>query len=475
MSEPDPATPNSIPHSEAALPLDELELTPQWVKAPTPSYRDHSGGERADKKHNRGFRDREEHRPLRPKERQRKPQDGRIREARARPPHPPPQHEAVVPIEISFIAEEKGFSAMLATMKESRRAYAVFDLAKLVLNKPERHLVKLRCRPAASGVRPPLFLVPPTENVFFSQEAALRSIFRHHPELLFRETKTSIDPPKGNFVFVNRCGFTGEVLGPPNYHEYQAKLVRHHQLRLAHVPFEQFKARLQTVRDPEAIKAWLKSMSVKAEYECVLDAEPKKFGNREELEKHVRDNHLDKLVTSATELSITGSASRKLEDGTILEAVRDAWLAERRFPLNTAHGMQSRLRHEGFHFFKHRKGITYITAVKPKRLQTGQTLTEHVQKIIAFIRTHERCTRKELFAELRPSANAPDVTPSASEEQLLADLHWLIQDGYVVEFSDGRLCVMEEKAPKPQSAAATASATPSQPPLPAASQPVEAQ
>ncbi len=39
---------------------------------------------------------------------------------------------------------------------------------------------------------------------------------------------------------------------------------------------------------------------------------------------------------------------------------------------------------------------------------------------------------------------------------MLADLHWLIQDGYVVEFSNGRLWAQADKPPPPRPRAAPA-------------------
>jgi hypothetical protein len=361
-------------------------------------------------------------------------------------------------IEVTFLPEEKAFASIIETMKQSPRAYAFFDVAKLVLNKPERHQVKLSAKPAAPGSagRPPLYFVPATENVFFSQEDALRSIFRHHRELVCRVTQTPVEPPKGNFVFVNRCGLTGEILGPPNYHEYQTRLIRHHQQRLPHVPFEKFKASVLTVKDPGAVKAWIESMSVKTEYECTLDAEPARFGSFEELQQHVVSIHADNLVSAAPEVILSGPACRKLEQPGIHESVRLAWHTERRFPLKTANQLQSRLRQDGFHFFKDTKGITYVTAIRPRRFEAGQDLSEHVQKIVAFLRAHENRRFADLVAHF--------VSPPATEELLLADLHWLIRDGYVVEFADGRLWALEEKQPKPPPATAETSAAPTPPP-----------
>jgi hypothetical protein len=342
--------------------------------------------------------------------------------------------------------------------------------------------------------------VTPGESVFLRQDEAVRFALRHHADMVFREKKTPIDPPKGNFTFVNRCGLTGVWLGPPNYHEYQSRLVRHHQQRLRHIPFDEFKSRIQTVKDPEAVKAWLESMSVKSEYECILDAEPKAFATRDELEKHFVETHLAQFITSVPEVRITGTASRQLQNPALLETVRLAWEQERKFPLKTANEMRGKLRHEGFHFFKDPKGITYIGRVKPQRFESIAHLTDQIQKIIVYLREHFGCTRKQLIAHFVPrpapaapasapvpdpaapspasvqaEAQAPDPAPAqaegqavasapapvqgtpiisappvpSEEDRVLADLHWLIQDGYVVEFSNGRLWALADKPPQP--------------------------
>jgi hypothetical protein len=489
MTDSDSPVPNPTPAENQALPLEELELTPQWVKTSGKSYVDHSGG------------DHEPRREGRRPNRDRPPE--RDRDRRPRPPRPPeagdrrgprperrrdgppqrrdndrrptkPQAPPTAPIEVTFQPEDKGFGAMVEAMKQAQLAYALFDIAKLVLNKPERHLVKFTRPPAADGSREPLFLVSPGENICLRQDEAARFALRHHAEMIYREKKTQIDPPKGNFTFVNRCGFTGIWLGPPNYHEYQSRLVRHHQQRLRHIPFDEFKSRIQTVRDPEAVKAWIESMSVKIGYECILDPEPQAFATRDELEKHFVESHLAQFVTSAPEARISGAASRQLQNPALLETVRLAWEQERKFPLKTANEMRGRLRHEGFHFFKDPKGITYLSRIKPQRFESITHLSEQIQKIVMYLREHFGCTRKQLMAHFAPkpavATPAPGPTPDpapatpapvseavapvvsapvtvSEEDRVLADLHWLIQDGYVVEFSNGRLWAQADRPP----------------------------
>ena len=508
-----------IPDNPNELPLDELAIVPEWARATPKSY-EHHPGEREDRRgRDRGFdrppghggdRDRRPRRPeggsMGPGGRPprsggapRSGQGGSLRSAgprregdRPRPATRPmdraPQPPVAAPEDVQFLPDEKGFAAMLGAMKHSHRAYALFDVAKLVLNKPERHAVRLTTQPAADGARPPLFQVVGDENVFLSQDEALRYVLRRPDNKLCGEEKKPVDPPKGNFTYVNRCGITGVIFGPPNYHEYQTLIVRHHQRRLRHLPFEDFKARIQTTTDPAAIKQWVESKSFVTEHRCLLCPEPKTFAAREELEKHIAETHLDQLIIRSTDVQMSGLASRQQSSPGIAEAVRLAWLSERRFPLKTAQTISERLRSENFHFFKHGKGVTFVTFVKPKRFETLDGLSEQVQKIITFLRAHPDSPRKRLLENLLtvappvPVANASvtdagtvAVATVSPEDRVFADLHWLIQDGYVVEFADGKLQALENRPPKPPppqpAARPAAEPVPSAPPPPVAATP----
>ncbi len=458
-----------------ALPLEELELTPQWVKSVERDYSRHHGEE---SRPERGRdRDRGPRRPPSAGPPGERPPRGPFRKggqpaAAGRGPRRPFDKPAAPPppspVEVVFLPEEHGFAAMIETMRQSTRAYPLFDIARLVLNKPERHVVKLQGKsPAADKPRPPLVCVPATGDIFLDREDALRALFTRRLEVVGREKKTAIEAPKGNFTFVNRCGITGMWLGPPNYHEYQARLVRHHQMRLRNLPFEQFRGRIQTVKDPDAVKAWIESMSVKTEYECAVCPAPaapvageavppaapvKVFESRDGLEKHVRETHLDELLVESQEVVLPGPASRQVQHPAIASAVRQAWESERRFPIRTVNVVRPLLQRAGFHFFKHPNGVTYISRVKPQRFEAGQELTEHVRKILEVVRRDAKCSRKKLLATLfpPPAADATGTaTPNPAEELLLADLHWLLAEGYVIELSDGALWSPPDKVTPP--------------------------
>src|SRR5258706_16021640 len=77
--------------------------------------------------------------------------------------------------------------------------------------------------------------------------------------------------------------------------------------------------------------------------------------------------------------------------------------------------MRSRLRHEGFHFFKDPKGITFISRIKTQKFESIGHLSEQIQKIILFLREHIGCKRKRLIEHFAPPTVAPSATASPTE------------------------------------------------------------
>jgi hypothetical protein len=161
-----------------------------------------------------------------------------------------------------------------------------------------------------------------------------------------------------------------------------------------------------------------------------------------------------------------------LPAGEIRRATEGALERQRRFPLETANALRGRLRREGFSIFKKgSKGISYVCAVRRKFRAPGQVFSDSIGALITYITEHPMIRRSELpgkFLGLKlpaavvpvepapapvggPAAAAPVIppvvapTPHLSPEdherfaKMHGDLRWLISEGYVMEFMDGRL------------------------------------
>ena len=105
------------------------------------------------------------------------------------------------------------------------RAYPLFQIAQIVLVKPERYAVQLGVKKNADGtVKQPLFACALDDTPWLSEAEAIAHVLKVHFATFYQAERTSIEPPKGKYTFVAQCGMSGKILGPPNHHDYQNQL-----------------------------------------------------------------------------------------------------------------------------------------------------------------------------------------------------------------------------------------------------------
>ena len=345
------------------------------------------------------------------------------------------------------------------------RAYPLFDIAQMVLDKPERHLVRIQTVKKSDGSpAQPLFHCALDDTLWLSQEEAVAHLLSKHFGTFYKAERTATEPPKGTYTFVAQCGLSGTILGPPNYHGYQDQLRKLHSERFARMPFDEFKSRVKIVRDEPIVKKWLEDQSFKTEFDCLNVPEPKKLATREEVEKHFREVHLPTLVKPVETHTLGGVASRQLRSPQLARLLRSNWEDQRRFPLKVATTLSQQFANHGLQFFKVNKTVTHVSVARPTYLDLEATpVSEGVRKIIEFINSNPKGTRKKLFDALAPSAPVapapvpvagaePAPAPEATPEQaaLAADLHWLIHQGHVIEFANSVLETAKKPLPKPE-------------------------
>ena len=57
------------------------------------------------------------------------------------------------------------------------------------------------------------------------------------------------------------CGFSGEILGPPNHHSFQTTVARLHREQFYNLPLDRYKARIRTEKDEALVAKWLEEQS----------------------------------------------------------------------------------------------------------------------------------------------------------------------------------------------------------------------
>jgi hypothetical protein len=408
------------------------------------------------------------------------PRDGRREpaqrsEPREAPPPPLPQLTA------SILPDEKGLDSMARQIRMTGRAYPLFDIAQLILDKPERQQVRWEViKDAAGKVAQPLYLCALDDSLWLSEEEAVTHLLSRNFDMFYKAEKTATEPPRGTYTFVAQCGMSGTILGPPNYHDYQNKLHKLHSERFARMPYEAFKARVKIVKDEAVVKKWIEDQSTKTEYTCLNVPEALKLGNREAVEKHFRETHLQNLIKLVESHTMSGPAARQLRSPALQRLLRAAWEDQRRFPLKLATTLSQQFAGRGLQFFKVNRSVTHVSVARPRYLDMEATpVSQGVRQIVEFINSTAKCTRRKLIEALAPAsapappptappaspkpgtgtaapvAAAPAPAPEASPEQtaVASDLHWLIHEGHVIEFANGVLDTAKKpviKPPKPE-------------------------
>ncbi len=388
-----------------------------------------------------------------------------------RPPAPAPLPDLLV----SFVPDEKGVEQLARQIRVTGRAYPLFQIAQLILQKPERYSVTLGVKKKSDGTAvQPLIVCALDDSPWLNEDDAVAHVLKHHFGTFYQAERTATEPPKGVYTFVAQCGVSGVILGPPNHHDYQNQLRKLHTERFSRMPFDMFKERVKIVKDEAVVKKWVEDQSFKTEYVCLNVAEPLKLPNLEEVEKHFRATHKDSIIKAVDTHKVEGVPSRTLKCGDLQRLIRSEWEGQKHFPLVLATKLSQQFANHGLQFFKVNKTITHVAVARPQFLDLDSTpVSDNIKRIVEFINTNAKCTRRKLVEALAPSptviaikpptaepvegaaateapaATAPADTTTPEQTAIIVDLHWLIHQGHVLEFADARMETAKRPAPKP--------------------------
>lgn len=379
-------------------------------------------------------------------------------------------------VDVDFYPEEEPFRVMAQAIRNSCRTFELFEIARLILEKPDRFVCVVKDPRQKEGEAALLYASVPDGLPFRNEEAAIAHTMRHYLGEFFEIEEVEVDPPSGSYPMVHKCGITGEVLSPPNYHRYQAICRAHHASKLAHLPYERFEQKLESSREEADIAAWMTRMKTQTRYTSKENPELV-FTSLEDARLHLLTQARDKLVRPAYSARFSGKALALLNPGDpIRRSVEFRLEGQRRFPLDTANHLRGRLRRVHFAVYKRgSKGVSLVCAVKRRFRMPGEVLADNLSDLIGFLEAHPNFPAKDLprtYLGIRPmkakadpaaqktaeevasEMGAPEAADQAAKpvaqispedqarvRQLKIDLHYLVSEGYVTEYSDGRLYV----------------------------------
>jgi hypothetical protein len=370
---------------------------------------------------------------------------GRLEEAqrgrddrRERPAPAPP-----IAVTVRFIPHARAFDSVIAQIKSGSVAYSVFALARLFLEKPERYDVHL-----TTAEDRPLFRLGENGAVASDRTILEGNAFASARDDFYTIEVVQNEPLKGNFTNVARCRLSGMLLGPTNHHNYQPQLRTLYETRFSRrMSFFDYQKQVDIVSDPAVVEEWKEQARKVTTYTAKTGEPPLTFTNAAEVERHFRQHHLPGLIRSAIELTIDGVMSRQLPDRALGRAIEEAWSAETRSPSKMMQELSARLRQGGLNIFRHRRGMLFVSPIRARVFSHESTgVSSSINAILETVTSASGINRKTLAEHLAPVGAEPADLERA-RLTLASDLHWLVSEGYVIEFNDGSLDLPRTKPP----------------------------
>jgi hypothetical protein len=349
---------------------------------------------------------------------------------RGRPDAPP-----LPPVEVSFFPDRRQLAALVRQVHASRKAYPLLDIASLLMGKPEFCHVKIESRRGDDGVD--ICLCSICRTAALDRSLIVSHAFRDHTDEFFTVEVTELPEPTGQFNCVARCGLSGVLLGPPNHHSYAERVQEVHASRFAHLPMDEYRRRIETVRDDSLVEQWKSEVRKQQLYRPKAPEAPGvQPMPRYKAEQYFRDRLAESVVTVTRRAVLPATTAQKIEDRDLMAAVRAAWQREQRFPRSVLFALRAALRHMNLHIFRAGRGINFVTHTQPSPLDPKYAV-EAIAEVLVYLRKHPGSTREDMVAALRPGEE--DKTDGAKD--ILSPLGWLIEKGHIIEFFNGTLSV----------------------------------
>lgn len=420
---------NEKPEEKKSLDLSALDFGPSWARqgGNKPQRKQHRSG---DEKHRDGARPKRRDGAGRPhKGDERRPFRGGQRGDERRRPQRPQPVEAPVGIAADVMPVEEGVDALSKEISATGRTYSVFDLARVILSARERFKVVFRKEEAGSEFYQNKF----DGAVYLTKEECLSGLkAAEWFEKLYLKEEVAVEPPTGNFQSVAKCGLSGEILGPPNFHAYSQKLADLHRERFSHMDIAAYKSRVVTESGEEVVNAWLESMKVQQQYRAVGDEEVI-LSDWKALLAHFDEKHFAEVYRLTHRADVDSQIPGKLLSPGLLTLLKETIAEQRRYPGKLAPFLCRQLSGRHLAVFKW-QGKLHTGPSRPHVIPEADTLADRPEALRKWVSEHPGAGVDELWKQLLPE----DATDEHKKEWY-HDLHWMINQGFIILLSDGHI------------------------------------
>ena len=414
------------------------------------------------------------------------------RKAFRKPPRPvrPP-----APYAVNFLPAQNALALIAHKVFAANRAMSLHDIVKLFYKEPESILVRIlpkKDQPEQTYHQCRFC------GWFTTDREKLNQHLLSHLTDYFDPVEVDIPAPTGNFSSVARCGITGKLLAPPNYHTYNKRILEMLNGPCAGMSEAEYRSRIELVTDPEVIEQWRTEASKETLWvrkeelpaadplsrnkpsakhakkdaqkaaapasaeapatpaepsgdaaetpapEAAPAAEPvpevKRY-TRNEAEQIFKTEIAERLRRSVTQVTCSHAVSLTLPDPDMIEEIRDAWRKEQTLYVNSLFfAVRGGLRSRKLFLFRasdaHRE--EFVTPIEPKPINAASTVAE-IKEILDYVTVHTGTTQTELLEAL-----VPEGTPENKANLIRKQLEFLIRRGHLIAYTNGILALPEQ-------------------------------
>lgn len=340
-------------------------------------------------------------------------------------------------VKITVLPTEEAVHLIVKEIQHRARVYSLFDVAQLFLAGRERYRLQIKL----DAERPAFYRGKLDASLFLTRDEAVAHFMQSERFADFYETdETETEPPAGNFQVVARCGISGEWLGPPNFHSYQANLRRLHRERFSSMPFERYAAKVRTERGEEAVNEWLESMKVRQRWRPKGGDDDSWTFERPEIERDFSTRLFGEVFEEVHETELPGDVPARHVSERLLASIKLAGSHARRHPAMIIPSICRMLESDHLAIFK-KQGKLYCGPARPHPLVSFEELSERPSAIVRWLDAHPDSKLEDLWKALLPEGT------EEPPKEWLVDLFWLLTQGHVLLFADGALVLPKKRHP----------------------------
>ncbi len=417
-----------------SLDLSGLDFGPAWARKgakPAKQYKEHKGGGGEGVGRPTGGR--------KPRQGGRPPQGGGGRDFRPDAKYKKHDSKKRKPRRV-FVAAAEGVTASVMPIEEgvdnlvkeiaaSGRTYSVFDLARVVLGARDRFHIILKSEEEG----PDLLQSKNDSSVFLTKEECLTyAASAKWLNEIYKSEEVTMDPPAGDFKNIAKCGISGELLGPTNFHGYQDRVLELHRTKFSNFTLEDYKKRIVTESGEDVVALWKESMTKRTVYKLASD-ETIVFDSKTAMLQHFATTEFEKSFHKTNKAQVPSEIEAKKLSPSLLTNLKEAIQEQRRYPGELSSFLCRQLSGRQLAVFKW-QGKLHSGPSRPHMLPADLNMADRPKAIYQWVADHSGAGIDELWKNVCPA----EIEEKAKFEWY-HDLHWLINEGYVIFMNNGLL------------------------------------